>query len=409
MTTSSASTDTSTSTSTTTVYSTTTLKPIFFTTTQTVFITPTPKPTSSSVSDPQRTTTSPTHDQKATWQTPEHYSDLSSFGITKFATGKNNLQIVSTIPDLAQHRQNPNGGRSMLQLFYPEHSVNPSARPVGGADFYANPFKRGVIEGANTVSLSYAIFFPEDFDFVKGGKLPGLYGGRTTCSGGADASDCFSTRLMWRSGGAGELYLYAPKDKQTKHLCSTVPRSYCGDQTYGLSIGRGSFTFKRGGWTRVTQSVRLNTPGKNDGGFSLVVDGKEVIRAEDIYYRDAPKEAGQEPSSTTTTPDAQPTQRPSGNDGGLLGGLLSGLLGRDEPTPGSILFTPEGEVLLKDGKHDEARPASQELQKSTPSAAKPVGFAGLFFSTFFGGHGSEWESPKDQYVWFGEWSMSVLN
>lgn len=41
-----------------------------------------------------------------------------------------------------------------------------------------------------------------------GGKLPGLRGGPDThgCSGGneTDGTTCFSTRLMWRSGGAGE-------------------------------------------------------------------------------------------------------------------------------------------------------------------------------------------------------------
>ena len=46
-----------------------------------------------------------------------------------------------------------------------------------------------------------------DFEWVLAGKLPGLYGGHTACSGGDEALDCFSTRLMWREGGMGELYL----------------------------------------------------------------------------------------------------------------------------------------------------------------------------------------------------------
>ena len=43
-------------------------------------------------------------------------------------------------------------------------------------------------------------------------------------------------------------------------------RNLC-DATYGLSIGRGSFHFAPGDWTHVTLTVRLNTPGKQDGGF----------------------------------------------------------------------------------------------------------------------------------------------
>ena len=31
--------------------------------------------------------------------------------------------------------------------------------------------------------------------------------GATRCSGGDDGLGCFSTRLMWRDGGKGELYL----------------------------------------------------------------------------------------------------------------------------------------------------------------------------------------------------------
>ena len=56
--------------------------------------------------------------------------------------------------------------------------------------------------------LSYEMAFEEGFDWVKGGKLPGLRGGlnSTGCSGGKLASgmDCFSARLMWRRNGNGE-------------------------------------------------------------------------------------------------------------------------------------------------------------------------------------------------------------
>ena len=47
-----------------------------------------------------------------------------------------------------------------------------------------------------------------DFSWRLGGKLPGLRGGPEThgCSGGnaTDGTGCFSTRMMWRQGGAGE-------------------------------------------------------------------------------------------------------------------------------------------------------------------------------------------------------------
>ena len=46
------------------------------------------------------------------------------------------------------------------------------------------------------MTFSYKVFFPAGFDFVKGGKLPGLFAGRPGCSGGAARKDCFSTRFM---------------------------------------------------------------------------------------------------------------------------------------------------------------------------------------------------------------------
>ena len=122
------------------------------------------------------------------------------------------------------------------------------------------------------------------------------------CSGGDDGVGCFSTRLMWRGGGKGELYLvsssslsrsvlmkqYAKKDVQSQSLCATPPRSMC-NSVYGLSIGRGSFVFKRSSWTRVKQTVWLNTPGKNNGGFVLEVGYGEVQMLESKHankYKD---------------------------------------------------------------------------------------------------------------------------
>ena len=52
-----------------------------------------------------------------------------------------------------------------------------------------------------TAELSYTVRFGKDFDWVKGGKLPGFCGGPENVSGGrpADGTNGFSARLMWRS------------------------------------------------------------------------------------------------------------------------------------------------------------------------------------------------------------------
>ena len=164
----------------------------------------------------------------STWASPRFFTDLSDFNITHFASGRDNLEVVVGITpgvedivhaDDASPSKLWTNASVMLQLFYPKDSVNPARRPQGGSEFYAKPLD---ISKANNVTLGYKVFFPGDFDWVKGGKLPGLYGGHTGCSGGNPALDCFSTRLMWRADGAGELYLVRPGPSLPARLLTSL-------------------------------------------------------------------------------------------------------------------------------------------------------------------------------------------
>ncbi|WWC94571.1 hypothetical protein V866_001418 [Kwoniella sp. B9012] len=227
--------------------------------------------------------------QTTSWALPPMFSDMSPFQVSTYAAGKHNMAILQGSPAAATSNNtdtNPEEpwdlSRNALQILYPSGSINPGNKPQGGAEFYAAPLD---ITKATNASLEYSVYFPPDFDFVKGGKLPGLYGGHKGCSGGNAAEDCFSTRLMWRAGGQGELYLYAPKDRQTPSLCQTPPKSIC-DAAYGLSIGRGAWKFALGDWTTVRQDVWLNTPGQNDGGFNIWVNGQLILSANDVRYRE---------------------------------------------------------------------------------------------------------------------------
>ena len=117
--------------------------------------------------------------------------------------------------------------------------------------------------------------FGSEFDFVKGGKLPGLFGGDTSCSGGAESERCFSTRFMWRRDGDGEVYGYLPNE-QAGGFCDD-PDVHC-NYDYGHSLGRGSWQFVPGEWVRIAQVVTLNTPGSLDGSIVVLVNGEEVYR-----------------------------------------------------------------------------------------------------------------------------------
>ncbi|KAF8954971.1 hypothetical protein BDZ97DRAFT_361600 [Flammula alnicola] len=284
-------------------------------------------------------------------------------GIPAKARASATLWDASTTPAM----QGDNAG-SALQIFFPAHSVNPAQKPQGGAEFYAAPLD---ISDARNVTFGYSVFFPADFDWVLAGKLPGLYGGHTGCSGGNAALDCFSTRLMWRPDGAGELYLYAPKDKQPKQLCS-APGSTC-DAAYGLSIGRGSFNWVAGAWTTVRQTVFLNTPGKQDGSFVLDVNGERVIDRNDVFYReDLSSGSGESdtktthaPTKTTSKKDEKPTSS-STDDGGLLGPILGGLLGDLGLRDGGLATH---DIEAPSQKERDLEPSGSVTFTATPTAA----------------------------------------
>jgi hypothetical protein len=120
------------------------------------------------------------------------------------------------------------------------------------------------------MALRYSLRFQPGFQFVKGGKLPGFFGG-SGGSGGIHHDDGFSTRYMWRTNGAGEVYAYLP-----------------GASGDGESLGRGSWTFTPGRWTTIEQQIHLNTPGRADGTVTVWLNGRQVFTKPDLTYRTTP-------------------------------------------------------------------------------------------------------------------------
>ncbi|MBN8414377.1 hypothetical protein LCL99_11535 [Halomonas denitrificans] len=198
---------------------------------------------------------------------------------------------------LAGHAETP-----ALRVHYPQGTSSPGDTDVGGAGFYAEPAE---LSGSDHACLSYRVRFEQGFDFVKGGKLPGLFGGEAP-SGGDDVTgeNGFSMRYMWRENGQGELYEYVVG----------------GDNDYGDSIARGRFSFPSGQWVTLEQEIILNDPGQANGVARVWVNGQPLIEQTDITYR------------------------------------------------------------TSDSVHID----------------------GLMFSTFFGGHGKDWRTPRDQHVDFAD-------
>jgi hypothetical protein len=156
----------------------------------------------------------------------------------KVSHGQGNAEVVSE----------PHFGH-VLRVHYPAGSSSSSyakkGHPEGGLEFTAALPSPGV----DRIFLSYWIRFADGFQWIRGGKLPGLCGG--TCpSGGADVSGFggWSMRYMWRPGGDGEQYAYVLPPK-----------------AYGTELGLGAWTFTKGSWHRIAEELLLNSNGAANG------------------------------------------------------------------------------------------------------------------------------------------------
>lgn len=126
----------------------------------------------------------------------------------------------------------------------------------------------------NELYTSFWIKFAHDFDFVRGGKIPGLAGGSANTGGNVpDGTDGWSARMMWHSGGSMVQYVYHP-DQPGKW-----------GQSFAWNLG-GQRYFKRGAWHRVITYVKINTPGNHDGIIRSWFDGELALDKRNLRFRD---------------------------------------------------------------------------------------------------------------------------
>ena len=151
-----------------------------------------------------------------------------------------------------------------VEVTYPAGSSSPSSGVPGGAQARL-PDAAGPLTDA---TLTYSVRFPVGFQWVKGGKLPGLCGG-ACWTGSQNGPGGWTTRFMWRAGGAGEVLL---SDATTTG--------------YGSDLGLGKWYFPADGrWHSIGQHVHLNTPGAADGYIDVTFDGVLVAHLTGITFR----------------------------------------------------------------------------------------------------------------------------
>lgn len=171
-------------------------------------------------------------------------------------------------------------GAKAIRVDYPKGGVGPTAT---GLQFPIDFSKiKGMQANYDSLYLRYYVYFEPGFDFVKGGKLPGLMGSNEswTRSGGniPDGTNGWTLRFMWRTGGAAVVYAYLPPGKYQRGVWGT-----------DIPLHKN---FTTGKWICVEQFVKINTPGKNDGELSVWLDNEKLLALTDISYRTVDNAAG---------------------------------------------------------------------------------------------------------------------
>lgn len=169
-------------------------------------------------------------------------------------------------------------GSESLRVDYAAGEVGASS----GWGFHATP--KHAFPGVSSV-LCYRVYFPEDFDWKRGGKLPGLFIGHPGATGGNWEYKAGSARVVWQRDGVAAVYLYLPLqvafdgskqmavDTQSDEFkrCCHLTKKGCHLWNSGPNVLR----FKKGQWNDVQLVVRLNTIGKQDGYLELTVNGEK--------------------------------------------------------------------------------------------------------------------------------------
>ena len=152
-----------------------------------------------------------------------------------------------------------------LSLYIPKNYLN-----LPGAQW-----KMPLCEVVDECWLSYKVKFDDNFDFVKGGKLPGMAGGTANTGGKIpDGSDGWSARMMFWNEGRISFYTYTPEQK-TEY----------GECLYWKHANGDTVKCIPGEWHSIVHHIKLNSRDMNDGILEGFFDGERVYADSTRVYR----------------------------------------------------------------------------------------------------------------------------
>lgn len=176
------------------------------------------------------------------------------------------------------------GSGASLRVFYPAGGEGPR----GGGAQWISEFDGLELEEAY---LTYRVKFGAGFDFVRGGKLPGMAGGSAPSgSAPADGVRGWTGRLMWRTAFTGET---GQPEQTTSGIISYAKHLHSGfamdgrqeDEEFLNEADGSQTTLLPNVWYEIRQRIVLNTPGRRDGIQQLWIDGRLGLDRRDYQWR----------------------------------------------------------------------------------------------------------------------------
>jgi len=218
-------------------------------------------------------------------------NDANNFITSKWGLSKGQIQhlpqdlsfVRDPFPDSQIPSDTSSGANGsmgpVLKINYPASGFSAESSGVQFISLFngSQPFQ--------TMLLTYDVAFDKGFNWTKGGKLPGIRGGKHAngCFGGnlPNGTDCFSIRLDWRPDGEGEANAFIP---DPGNFCNATG-VHCTSGA-GISIAPSAFSFQSGGWNRVSILVRLNDPpSASNGDFSVYFNDVSAISQNNLQFR----------------------------------------------------------------------------------------------------------------------------
>lgn len=177
-------------------------------------------------------------------------------------------------------------GEKALEVLYPQGKFG---NDEGGAKWNVK-----LDRSYDEYAVEYKVRVPKDFDFVRGGKLPGLYGGSGPAGGASTAeADGFSARIMWRELGVLCQYLYSMDKDETKKWGTDLLWTTRADKNMPITKEMWKDMNMRFDdrmyltpdiWHTLKTYIKMNTPGKENGKIICWFDGIEVVNV-DLQFR----------------------------------------------------------------------------------------------------------------------------